>query len=35
MSDDEIRAPHVAEALHFRLGAAAEHGTAEPALVPA
>jgi magnesium chelatase family protein len=33
--DDEIRAPHVAEALHFRLGPAAEHGTLEPARVRA
>jgi magnesium chelatase family protein len=31
----DIRAPHVAEALRFRLGAAAEHAPVVPSLVPA
>jgi magnesium chelatase family protein len=33
--DASIRGPHVAEALRFRLGAAAEHVPSEPLLVPA
>jgi magnesium chelatase family protein len=33
--DAEIRAPHVAEALRFRLGAVPEYAPLEPSLVPA